>query len=141
MVNKMNDTQNNEFVASLVKYLPSKEKNLKDHYDFWLPDEPPFFSTLEEIGSVIAENLNLIEDLKGLFQTIENGMASDNNQLKEAVATGLLEALVIKLESRKGNYDLIDNLLGKDSKKHIIEWTHFCKTGKQINKRSPDEMK
>jgi hypothetical protein len=69
-------------------------------------------------------SLNQLEK-SALFQHIEAGMRSDNDELATAVATGLVESLVTASDENESAWKEIEGYLYGESKKHALAWKNF----------------
>ncbi len=111
-----------QFVEELIKTSDLLQNELKDTYDDWLPDAPPVIIIFAALGHAIAHHFDQIDSKEFLFQQIESAMISENQLLKTAVATGLLEALVAETGQTNTLWQQIEKLLGKYSKAHARCW-------------------
>ncbi len=56
-----------------------------------------------------------------IFNLIEEGLASGEEELVEAIATGLVEAL-IPFSIKNGTFEEIEPLLGQRTAGHVASW-------------------
>ena len=95
--------------------------------EYWLPEQAPLILLLTTIGKVLVKQLDALSDDEKtlLFQHIEDGMLSNEDELATAVATGLVESLVAASDSNDELWRDIEQYLGSESNKHAIAWKNF----------------
>jgi len=91
--------------------------------DYWSPDEPPITIAFAEIGHAIVDEIDAFDSAaqQAMFQMIEVGISSDDEQLSTAVATGLIEGMVGRA-NRRGNFPEFLAKLGPNSRSHAVAW-------------------
>jgi hypothetical protein len=116
-----------QYLEHLASGAPILKKALTKTLEYWEPDEPPITIMFGAIGRAIGENLaNFSEEIKrGLRSTIERGMEDQDQRIQDAVATGLIEALMVTLESEQGSWRSAREILGPESMKHAEGWWNF----------------
>ncbi|WP_330985920.1 MULTISPECIES: DUF7674 family protein [Enterobacterales] len=95
--------------------------------EYWSPEEAPLILLFASIGKALANQFDELSDTERelLFQHVEDGMLSNDDDLATAVATGLVESIV---NASNGNDELwrrIEKKLGSESQKHAIAWRNF----------------
>ncbi|ODP30921.1 hypothetical protein [Pandoraea sp. ISTKB] len=111
-----------EFVAKLTKFNmfdSARRSAIKE----WGKDIPTtvLFGLL---GKALAEHAGEfgIEDRVGIFQIIEDGVASEDAALKAYVSTGLLEAMYLRACVEPQSWTEIRASLGPLSDGYLTEW-------------------
>lgn len=95
--------------------------------EYWLPDPPPTILLFSLVGKALVNQLASLNNSEksALFQHIETGMRSDNDELATAVATGLVESLVTASDENESVWKEIEAYLHVESKKHALAWKNF----------------
>lgn len=95
--------------------------------EYWLPEEAPLILLFTTIGKALVKQLDALSDDEKtlLFQHIEDGMLSNEDELATAVATGLVESLVTASDGNDELWKDIEQHLGSESNKHAIAWKNF----------------
>ena len=95
--------------------------------DEWMPENPPLTILFGALGDQVIENLSGREEAanRRIFQLVETAMASDDEELRTAVATGLIEAVVTKTDGKEALWQYALSLFGDLSKKHAEWWRGF----------------
>ena len=88
--------------------------NCRDLEDYRDPEEPLPIGLLGYFGGEIAKQYGTIgpEEWKRLSDLIEQGLASDDNDVGTAVATGFIEGLIHHAEAVAGLWPKIEASLG-----------------------------
>lgn len=117
-----------KFINTLIERTASLQATYRETIDYWEPDEPPVTTMFAALGSRIADDFDSIEtDINWItFRLIEEAMAGDDNNLKTAVATGLLEAIIATAWRHEGLWSRISPMLGDMSRKHADAWLAPC---------------
>ncbi|CAN7258012.1 hypothetical protein LJR235_001080 [Pararhizobium sp. LjRoot235] len=117
------------FIEKMKNLLPDtyriEEELVKEFY----PSPPGINSLCSSIGWAIAENFESIEDIHGVFDLIESGMRDGDHDLKDAIATGLIEAIISQTDHHPGTWEKIVPHLGPLSAAYAIDWIKFTETG------------
>ncbi|WP_428377504.1 hypothetical protein [Lichenicoccus sp.] len=94
---------------------------------YWDPDEPPDTTLLADLGRQIVDDFPSVGDAINdqLLLEIEGAMASGDEDLIIAVATGMIEAMVGRA-NRLGTWNDIRPRLGKLSGDHADWWNGPC---------------
>ncbi|KEY58941.1 hypothetical protein [Serratia sp. DD3] len=95
--------------------------------EYWLPEPPPTILLFSLVGKALVNQLGSLSQLEKstLFQHIETGMRSDNDELATAVATGLVESLITASDENESVWQEIESYLHVESKKHALAWKNF----------------
>ena len=113
-----------DFLDQLSNIWPAVNEARDETTAYWHPDEPPLTTAFSEVGrKIMLEFTNLNRELRSsIFALIEEGMASADDELGIAVATGLIEGLIGT--AARADVSLEDLLfeLGPLSKVHAEAW-------------------
>jgi hypothetical protein len=93
----------------------------------WIPEKSPVTIIMAEFGRTlvsIAKNNNILK-LKASLELIERCMQSENQHLRDAIATGLLEHLLSESSAGRLAFEPIALLLGETSKTFCQKWDQF----------------
>lgn len=110
-----------EFVTALIR-------SASDEAIAQWGEDIPTTVLFGKLGKGIADHIEEIgpEAMANIFQVIENGMRSNDADLKEFVATGLLEALYLHAFGDHGLWGRVETYLGPLSGTYIAEWAKHC---------------
>jgi hypothetical protein len=94
--------------------------------DEWLPDEPPFTVAMGELGGILGASAGTVgdEDLQRVAEVLETLLNDGTEEVKNGVATGLLEALISSSYSEPTAVHLLKRL-GPEAKKYCRAWDEF----------------
>jgi len=93
------------------------------------PHPPGINSLCGRIGWSISENIDSIENAADIFQLIEEALSSGTDELRNAVATGLIEAMISESDRHPGKWSGISPRLGPQSAAYAETWIAFTETG------------
>ena len=90
-------------------------------------DSPPYTILFAIFGEKFVEDFDIraTDEQMRLLLVIEGGMNTSDVDLRNYVATGLLEALYSH-SKRLGKWEEISKFLGKNSIGYIDAWNAFC---------------
>lgn len=111
------------FIADLMQFKPMK--SAKDSAkELWGGEDVPFLFLCGEIGRTFINSFDLLSanEKTYIFTAIETGIRSEDEELSTAIATGLLEAMLINAEKNPLILSRVDALLGKESKRYLDGW-------------------
>ncbi len=93
----------------------------------WSPEDPPPTTLYAALGYQIADDFlgYHSEARMRIFSLVEQAMESEDEDLGEVVATGLIEALVTRAMETEGLWEQIKPLLGPQSLYHAEAWLSF----------------
>lgn len=113
-----------DFIKAVVNLSPAVRATVLDTRRYWAPDEPPLTILFGEIGARIADDFDSSEvgNARQIFALIESAMASNNEQLITAVATGLIEGLVSRVDLQTEKWQRIRQAFGTLSRRHAEAW-------------------
>jgi hypothetical protein len=116
-----------QFIEKLMKTSNFLEKIGQKTLEYWEPDIPPVTIFFAAIGKELACRFDSIgtESKMTVFDLIEEGMNSTDNDLRIAVATGIIEALVSVASTNRELRKKIESQLGTMSKRHADAWSSF----------------
>jgi hypothetical protein len=121
--------QASEFMGRLGVLLPEfadAEEQLRGEFS---PAPIGIVSLCAGLGQHVAANFRSLSNLKAIFEVIELGMISGDDRLKDAIATGFIEALISSSDNRPGDWKAIAPLLGQHSRNYAEGWIEFTETG------------
>ncbi|MEP1422297.1 MAG: hypothetical protein ABJK59_11060 [Erythrobacter sp.] len=115
-----------DFLANLAGLFSPILSTHQETIDYWGAEEPPITIAFADVGRCIVQTFNEMDSptRAAIFDRIETGMKSDDEQLGTAVATGLVEAIVGHA-ARLGNWEMIRTDLRPVTRKHADAW-HTC---------------
>jgi hypothetical protein len=92
----------------------------------WLPDAPPFSVAMGTLGRALAAGASAVDDdgIRRIAGVIETLMTSGTEDVKNGIATGLLEAIVSSSDTEPGALRLL-RCLGTESRKYCRAWDEF----------------
>lgn len=114
-----------DFVDCLTAASGELEAAYQEVLKAWSPEEPPSTTLFAAFGDRIAQVFGRVgEDSNRLvFSLIEQAMASGDQRLVTAVATGLIEALVNRaIGESDARWRQIESYLGPRSLDHANAW-------------------
>ena len=125
----MNIEESNRRIIHSCRQLDAVLSSVRDE---WIPDEPPVTTLYAAFGrkiAAIAGDLNEASK-KDLFSTIEECFVEGDEDVKSAIATGLLEILLNESSANRFDFRVASPFLGEYSRKHCRDWDSFtgCKT-------------
>ncbi|WP_123648553.1 DUF7674 family protein [Lysobacter enzymogenes] len=127
---------NKDFLALLIDDSDELRSIYQEVINEWHPEAPPTITLYAALGHRIAESFHLSNTLfnRRTFSLIEQAMKSDNQDLVEAVATGLIEALLTRAVQTEPLWEQIRPLLGPVSLHHADSWlSHDTSTNDVIH--------
>lgn len=115
------------FVDEISAIYPRLAQTHRETIKYWSPEDPPVTIVFGEIGDRIVEDFDAIEPgtKRTLFRRIEEGMASEDEELGTAVATGLIEAMIGKASHLGKNWEMFRPHLGPLTRSHADAWLSF----------------
>jgi len=118
------DAHSQKFVNSLTALSGRLQVVYREITNEWQPDEPPITTLFAALGDQIAEDFDStrMDINRQIFFLIENSMESGNMPLVTAVATGLIEAMVVRAVQDKYLWNRISPLLGVLTLHHANAW-------------------
>ena len=123
------NVQTQEYLERLTRMAPALGDCVARLAASWAPESPPLTILFSEVGDAIASHLaQMPRDLQQkLFAEIERGISSQNDELRTALTTGLIEALVGRSDKQPELVAELELLFGARSLKHAREWRDFGK--------------
>ena len=117
-----------DFSAKFVEAAPALREAVSDLFLYWEPDSPPVTSLYGVIGKDVAAKFDGFShfEKEKIFALIEEALRGDDEMLGNAVATGLLEALVIRVGEDLGLWSRIDIYLGAEAREYVDAWNAWC---------------
>lgn len=113
-----------KFLDSLDEICPPIKKAIENLSERWKPRTPPLTTLFEAAGDALADNFECeeIDRNTSLFDLIERAMNEDDDMLRTAVATGLVEALVSSAVRQSGQWEKMVLQLGERTREHALAW-------------------
>ena len=114
-----------------IKTLISTGDSIRSQYELvvqeWLPDDPPITIAFSTIGHGVCEYAPVASelDLARIGEVIENLFLSGEVEVKNAVATGLVEAILGEASAGRFDMSLISKHLGPETRAYCREWDEF----------------
>lgn len=95
----------------------------------WSPDEIPLTVAMSELGNAFASAAPTLSenDARTVLGRVEALLREGSEQVKDAVATGFLEAMVAVLDEAPESRWIL-RFLGPRSSNYLAEWAAFCGT-------------
>ncbi|AZP14076.1 DUF7674 family protein [Undibacterium parvum] len=92
--------------------------------EYWEPDLPPVTILFAAIGKELTRRFDSMgnESIVIVFELIEDAMNANDNVLKSAVATGIIEAIISESSRNDELWSRIESQLGSTSKHHAEGW-------------------
>ncbi|MCE0813333.1 hypothetical protein [Buttiauxella sp. S04-F03] len=117
----------NDYVAVFTQRSEPIRNAVYQCVEYWLPEQAPLILLFSTIGKAYVKQFDVLSEVEKtlLFQHIEDGMRSDDDELATAVATGLVESLVTASDGNDEQWGYIQQHLGSESNKHAVAWKNF----------------
>ncbi|MGO4570061.1 hypothetical protein AB4Z52_34780 [Rhizobium sp. 2YAF20] len=118
-----------DFINQLKLLLPEVlqiEERLNREF---FPSQIGINSLCADVGWHIADSFQSVQNPQAVFDVIESGMLAADNNLKDAIATGLIEALISRTDSSPASWKTIFPYLGPLSAAYAEAWIKFTDTG------------
>ncbi len=92
----------------------------------WLPDQLPLTTAMSALGRVLVANVGTAGDeaVERIAEVLETLLSVGDDEVQNAAATGLLEALVCSFEAEQGSAPLLKRL-GPQSREYLRAWDEF----------------
>ena len=98
----------------------------------WVPDDPPNTLLFSAFGRALCCDIEHLtpSQLKTSWETVEDLAISGSSEVRNAVATGLIEAVLSESSSGRFNVASVIPLLGPATRAYCKAWDEFtgCKT-------------
>lgn len=111
-----------DFISDVTRIeLLKKVKN--EAIEEWGSDIPKSL-IFSKLGKGISDNFDnfLSSDRDHIFNIIEQGMRSENDNLKTLIATGLLESLYLRASRNVMLGERVHEMLGEKSRQYLLDW-------------------
>lgn len=105
------------------------EEQVKEEFR---PHPPGINSLCSHIGWSISENIDGIESAADIFQLIEEGICNGTDELGDAIATGLIEAMISESDGDPGKWVGMFPRLGPRSAAYANAWLRFYRHRKTV---------
>lgn len=115
------------FLVSLLNVSDGIRKAHRAMIEDWHPEDPPITTLYAGLAFQIADDFEgcQSEAKDRIFSLVERAMESGDQDLVEVVATGLLEALVVRAMETEGLWEQIKSYLGPRSLRYVEGWLSF----------------
>ena len=116
-----------DYIRNLVSDDPPLKEVLDRCLCDWEPEMPPTTILFAKVGNAIGDYLNVCSanQRHKIFTGIEIAMTDPDENLKTAMATGLIESLVTKADKQEGLWAQLEQYFGPISKNHALSWRKF----------------
>jgi len=116
-----------ELSEAFAKIDPAFQRKADSIFAHWHPDIPPWTQLLGEFGLTISEmtqggKFNAVE--QALF-LVEKLLTSGSSEVRDSIATGLLEAILAESSAGKLDFQKIVCFMGNKSKDYCRAWDKF----------------
>jgi hypothetical protein len=93
----------------------------------WLPDDPPVTIVMGEFAEAVCDHIEELSDSdkEVIFKTVEKVLVSGDDEAKNAVATGFLEALQGRASANTFDFSKVTNYLGEEARAYCRAWDKF----------------
>jgi hypothetical protein len=124
----MMKTNQLELAQCLMRLSPGAHDAGKSVLNSWNPEQPPPTVLFSAIGKGIVRCFDLMpEDVKrAVFKEIETGMKAEDEDLMQAVATGVIEGMIAEADKAAGLWEKIEPYLEEVSHSHATGWRKFA---------------
>lgn len=116
-----------QFAENMLSSSAFLRKHCHDIYDFTDPEYPLPTALLGSFGREIANNYDIITSCEwiSLSRMIEDGLASDDDEVGTAVATGLIEGMIHRAEAIEDLWPRIEANLGPRARSYAEAYRRF----------------
>ncbi|MFA5490909.1 MAG: hypothetical protein WC284_17145 [Candidimonas sp.] len=113
-----------KFIDRLVAVSPTLSSAFNETVEYWEPETPPVTIAFAELGQSVFENFETLGParIQEIMAMIEEGIASDDDELSTAVATGFIEAVVGQASKVEGDLERVLPTFGRLSRSHAEAW-------------------
>lgn len=115
-----------QFINEITKKFDGLQKTVNETNEYWAPDQVPVTIMFAAIGKELVRQFDSLPNEKksAVFQYIEDGIDSSDINLKTAVATGVIEALVSESKENEDLWLRIEHQLGLSSRHYALSWRY-----------------
>jgi hypothetical protein len=113
-------------IRMLSEALPQLRDERDRLHGEWQPDSPPITVLMGALGRVLGESLDSLDDdaVERIAGVIESLLLTGTEDVKNGVATGLLESVVASSETAPGATRLLTRL-GPEARNYCRAWDVF----------------
>lgn len=111
-------------LASAIPELVALDLKVKDQ---WSPEAPPATLHMIEIAHAVAKNATELssDQLRRFFASIESALMNGEQDIKDVIATGFLEALLAKSSAGCLDFAVLIPFLGPATRSYCCAWDEF----------------
>lgn len=116
--------QSVQFIEQLAAKAPQLQSTYNETVEYWKPEVPPVTIAFAELGQSVFANADVLgsEVFAQIMDMIEMGVASDDDELSTAVATGFIESAVVEAARTEGGLDRALQSFRAQSRAHAEAW-------------------
>jgi len=113
--------------ARLVQASPALKRCSDAIEADWSPDVPPTTIVFAALGRCLSSECEAIslEENKSIWACVEDLLVSGNEEVKNGIATGFVEAVLGDVSSGRLKADTFAGLLGEETVKYCKAWNRF----------------
>lgn len=116
-----------DLIAALVRVAPDIEADLRAQGSSIEPDLEIPTLWMGDVGRAVAHVLDQLSPgaRRAVFDVVERYLAGGSERMKDAVATGLLEAVASEVSAGRLDGPALATLLGPASRAYLDAWDQF----------------
>ncbi len=116
-----------DLIAALLRVAPQVETELRAVGSSAQPDLEIPVVWMGDVGAAVARVFDDLApgDRREVFDVVEHHLSTGSQKMKEAVATGLLEAVASEVSAGRLDGPTLATLLGPASRAYIDAWDQF----------------
>jgi hypothetical protein len=120
-------TEFDDFISAVLRIAPGIGERLEADGDGVEPDVEIPVLWMGYVGRALARTLDQLtaEQQQAVFDVVEQHLAGGSQLMRDAVATGLLEAVASEVSSGRLDGPRLAALLGPQSRAYLDAWDQF----------------
>src|SRR5580658_7851133 len=115
-----------EMLASFTELHPCLSQTVAVIHDEWQPEPPPSIFMAARLGDAVAICKFTDEQLRELFELVEDWMCNGDEDAQAVLATGFLEALLSQADHGRFDFRRASPFIGGETRKYCQAWDRFC---------------
>lgn len=125
MMNKQYDYEAAQ--TKLVQASPALKRCLDAIEADWSPDVPPTTIVFAALGRCFSSEHETIsrDETKSIWACVEDLLVSGNDQVKNGIATGFVEAVLGDVSAGRLKADTLAGLIGEETVRYCRAWNKF----------------